>query len=29
VVVATTTVQKPADQVVQIEKPRGRVLVCR
>ena len=29
VVVANTTVQKPADQIVQIEKPKGTVLVCK
>ncbi|MBI4985482.1 MAG: hypothetical protein HZC24_09105, partial [Rhodocyclales bacterium] len=29
VTVANTAVQKPADQVVQVDQPRGRALVCR
>ncbi|MDP4029117.1 MAG: filamentous hemagglutinin N-terminal domain-containing protein [Gallionella sp.] len=29
VTVANTTVQKPADQIVQTESPRGQMLVCR
>jgi hypothetical protein len=29
VVVANTTVQKPADQVVQVEKPKGSLLICK
>ncbi|MEI8164192.1 MAG: hypothetical protein WCI19_13735, partial [Betaproteobacteria bacterium] len=29
VVIGNTTVQKPAEQVVQIERPKGRLLVCK
>jgi hypothetical protein len=29
VTVANATVQKPADQVMQVERPKGRVLVCK
>jgi hypothetical protein len=29
VTVANNTVQKPADQVMQVERPKGRVLVCK
>ena len=29
VTVATTTVQKPADQVLQVERPKGQMLMCR
>jgi hypothetical protein len=29
VMVANSTVQKPADQVMQVERPKGRLLVCK
>jgi hypothetical protein len=29
VTVANATVQKPAEQVMQVERPKGRVLVCK
>lgn len=29
VTVANTTVHKPAEQIVQVDRPKGRLLVCR
>jgi hypothetical protein len=29
IVVATTTLQKTVEQVVQVERPKGKVLICR
>jgi len=29
VVIVNTTVQKPAEQVVQVDRPKGRLLVCK